>query len=325
MYGFFGGLTGIVSIMTLAAIAWDRYQVIAHPLASKTKQKTYVYVIFIWLYGLFFATLPLVGFNRYSPEGYLTSCSFDYLSKEKKDKVTVLVLFTAAWVVPFIIITTCYVKIYTVVVQARQQHETVDSSRHCKESVKRQAELKLAGIVIAIVGVWFLSWSPYATVALIGVSGHGSHITQLASMVPALFCKTASCIDPFVYAVMHPRFRQEVKTFLRSTSRRRLEEKSLKSKQCWTVVVNERTVNRRTSDGVEEVMVMVDLSKPHREDSSSTYVSEEVKKDSTEQFYVDPPSWFVNPYYTNSKTRRSTSFHSKPKTDRPVKEEHTSI
>lgn len=63
----------------------------------------------------------------------------------------------------------------------------------------------VAGVVVAL---WFVSWTPYAVVALMGVSGRPPG--PLVSMLPALFCKTASCLDPYVYAVTHPRFRREL-------------------------------------------------------------------------------------------------------------------
>lgn len=63
----------------------------------------------------------------------------------------------------------------------------------------------VAGVVVAL---WFASWTPYAVVALMAVSGRPPG--PLVSMLPALFCKTASCLDPYVYAVTHPRFRREL-------------------------------------------------------------------------------------------------------------------
>lgn len=45
---------------------------------------------------------------------------------------------------------------------------------------------------------------------MIGVSGHGKNISPLISAFPSLFAKIASCIDPYLYAVTHPRFRAEI-------------------------------------------------------------------------------------------------------------------
>jgi r-opsin len=35
-------------------------------------------------------------------------------------------------------------------------------------------------------------------------------LTPTASMIPAVFSKTIACIDPWVYAISHPKFREAV-------------------------------------------------------------------------------------------------------------------
>lgn len=88
-----------------------------------------------------------------------------------------------------------------------------DSSRHVPVEMKRQ-EVRLALIVLLIICLWFIAWTPYATIALLGITGKEKYITPLCSMIPALFCKSASCIDPFVYAFTHPRFKNELRRIL---------------------------------------------------------------------------------------------------------------
>lgn len=264
IYGFLGGLTGIVSIMTLSAIALDRYQVILHPLVRKTKQRIYIQILFIWLYGGFFSILPLldVGLNRYVPEGYLTSCSFDYLTKDTSSRIAIAILFTGAWVVPFCIITTSYAAIYKVILQVQKGQVNMDLSRHCKEIEIRRTEMKVAIVVIGVVSLWFISWTPYAIVALLGVTGHENYLTPSSSMIPALFCKMASCIDPFIYAVTHPRFRTELKNEFRRSQRFRMSKKSEKKETWLTISEVNAMPNRRSSDDlVKEMVVMVSTTK----------------------------------------------------------------
>lgn len=67
--------------------------------------------------------------------------------------------------------------------------------------------MKLAKVASGIIGLWVAAWTPYAVVALLGIFSKRHLITPLVSMVPALFCKTAACLDPFVYALSHPRFK----------------------------------------------------------------------------------------------------------------------
>lgn len=205
LYGFVGGLTGTVSISTLTAIAIDRYNVVVYPLdplRSTTRWRSRLMVIFVWLYGLFFSGIPAlnIGLAKYVPEGYLTACSFDYLSDDKTERIFMFCYFLFAWVAPFSTITYCYVHILRVVIGAN----SIQSSKD-----KNKTEIKLAVIVIGVIGLWFAAWTPYAIVCLLGISGNQNRLSPLGSMLPAIFCKTAACIDPYVYAVTHPRFRLE--------------------------------------------------------------------------------------------------------------------
>jgi len=59
--------------------------------------------------------------------------------------------------------------------------------------------------------IWILAWTPYAVVTMIGISGHANYLlTPFNAMLPALFAKSAACIDPFIYSLNHPKIRQEI-------------------------------------------------------------------------------------------------------------------
>lgn len=124
IYGFMSGITGTTSIMSLAAIAFDRYRVISNPLQinkKPTRAGAYRTVALIWIYSSVFASLPFFGVGKYIPEGYLTSCSFDYLSEDRTTRTFILVFFVAAWVVPCVIIAVCYSAIVWYVREARKE------------------------------------------------------------------------------------------------------------------------------------------------------------------------------------------------------------
>ena len=352
IYGFVGGLTGTVSITTLAAIALDRYYVIVYPLDPRrktTRCRARLCVVITWCYASVFSLIPLlrVGLGSYVPEGYLTSCSFDYLSSSFNSRLFIFIFFLAAWFVPFCIITVCYVGILRVVVMARNVEHIVgggDSSRHEKKS----SEVRLAGVVIGIIGLWFVAWTPYAVVALLGITGKKEYVTPLSSMIPALFCKTASCIDPYVYAVTHPKFRLEVTSLVRRvSSKSKFKNERNRSSKAWTTQYQmsetfRYQVSRKgrensvdSEDDVEEMVVIVDSKHGKKESVSSS--EEEILGVGTvdEVFYKDnefsadpegrnqkqafppskaenaklqPPTWFVAP---KPRREKCTSFKCK--------------
>jgi r-opsin len=118
-----GGLTGTVSIMTLTGIALDRYSVILHPLnpmKKTTHYKALGMISCVWIYSGTFAVLPLLGLNNYVSEGYLTSCSFDYLDPALESRIFIFVFFIGAWLVPVSIIVFAYAAIFRVVLYAER-------------------------------------------------------------------------------------------------------------------------------------------------------------------------------------------------------------
>ncbi|KAL9701105.1 hypothetical protein quinque_004546 [Culex quinquefasciatus] len=207
IYSLLGAIGGTVAIMTLTMISVDRYNVVVYPLnpnRSTTRLKVMLMIVFTWIYALVFSLMPAleIGLSRYTPEGFLTACSFDYLDRGWDARVFMFMYFVFAWVIPFITISYCYVAILRVVIGAG----SIQSSKN-----KNKQEVKLAGVVIGIIGLWFIAWTPYAVVAMLGVFGYEHLLTPLGSMIPAILAKTASCIDPYFYAMNHPRFRQELR------------------------------------------------------------------------------------------------------------------
>lgn len=170
----------------------------------------YLIVAFIWLYAFSFSIVPAldIGLSRYVPEGFLTTCSFDYLNKTTDARIFMFIFFIFAWAIPFATIIFCYTKILQAVAATNQIR--VQSNK-----AKEKTEVKLAIVIVNIIMLWFIAWSPYAIVALIGISGHEDLLTPLLSMIPAIFCKTSACVNPYLYSLTHPRFKLEVKRFLR--------------------------------------------------------------------------------------------------------------
>lgn len=309
----------------------DRYWAVVRPLEplrTLTAIRARIMAIGAWMYAAIFAAIPAldIGYGRYVPEGYLTSCSFDYLTDETPPRYFIFVFFCAAWLAPFCTISFCYISIFRVVVCNRnittKNQEQRLSSRHVKEHTKRKAEIKLAFLVMAVIALFFVSWTPYAVVALIGIFGKKDLITPLSSMIPALFCKTAACINPFIYIITHPKFRKEFKKLL-------FREKSKRQSGTLKTVGNSSDTSKfhrpskDLSDTDVEVVQMKDIPfrshdmKMKTEDRIKTLSSRvsdrqdsqrSISMKSFEESVVSPPSWYSKPQFAKRKSfhRRST-------------------
>ncbi|KAG6441511.1 hypothetical protein O3G_MSEX001867 [Manduca sexta] len=331
IYGFIGGLTGTTSIATLSAIAMDRYWAVVRPLEplrALTVIRARLLAVGSWIYACFFAIIPAldIGCGHYVPEGFLTSCSFDYLTEELASRYFIFIFFCAAWLLPFCTISFCYISIFRVVVCNRnittQNQEQRLSSKHVKERTKRKAEIKLAFLVMAVIVLFFVSWTPYAIIALLGIFGKKDLIKPLTSMIPALFCKTAACINPFIYIITHPTFRKEFKKLLFRDKSKRMRG-TMKTIGYSYEAHRAHRLSKDLSETEVEILEMKDIpyqneifyNKPtgklatissrvtQREDSQRS-----ISMKSLEETVVSPPSWYCKPQFVKKKSfHRSSS------------------
>ncbi|GAU98082.1 hypothetical protein RvY_09276-2 [Ramazzottius varieornatus] len=223
-YGFCGALFGGVSILTMAAIAVDRYLVICKPFlimkSAMTRQRAKFGVLAVWTYALCWAIPPLWGVNNYVLEGFLTTCTFDYLDPRDKSRIFVFSMFIGNYVTPLSIIMICYSMIVWEVYSQRKKFKKAannlpkskkNNPKSNEDEAKQRKEIQTAKIAVVITALWLFSWTPYATVALIGIGTDGTLLTPVVSQIPALFCKFAAVYNPIVYAVSHPRYRQALR------------------------------------------------------------------------------------------------------------------
>ncbi|XP_050427653.1 opsin, ultraviolet-sensitive-like isoform X2 [Adelges cooleyi] len=213
-----GAISGIGAATTNAAIAYDRYNTIARPFDGRmTYGKAFFIVICIWCYAIPWIYLPLSEtWSRYVPEGFLTTCSFDYLTPTNEIRTFTGVMFVVCYCIPMSFIIYFYSQIVSHVFRhekaLREQAKkmNVDSLRSNQDANAQSAEVRIAKAAITICFLFVAAWTPYAVVALIGAFGDRSLLTPGVTMIPATFCKTVACFDPYVYAISHPKYRMEL-------------------------------------------------------------------------------------------------------------------
>jgi len=215
IYAALGAVTGVCSIWTLAMISADRFNIICNgfsgPKLSKGKAATMS--LFCWAMSIGIAICPFVGWGGYGPEGILTSCSFDYLNQDINTITYNLFMIIFDYTLPLFIIIGSYVMIVKAIwaheeaMRAQAQKMNVKSLRTA-EANEQRAEIRIAKTAIFNIGLWILCWTPYAVITYQGCMGKFEGLKPLTTTLPALLAKSASCYNPFVYAIGHPKFRQ---------------------------------------------------------------------------------------------------------------------
>jgi r-opsin len=66
-----------------------------------SKKKAILMVIMTWCYALPWTLMPLFEYwGRFAPEGYLTTCTFDYLTTTMDNRMFVFFIFIFAYFFP---------------------------------------------------------------------------------------------------------------------------------------------------------------------------------------------------------------------------------
>nr|QGA28423.1 ultraviolet-sensitive opsin [Bradysia odoriphaga] len=218
LFAVIGSLSGIGAAMTNVFIAYDRYNVITNPFEGKmSRGKAILFIIIIWIYTIPWAVFPAMQiWGRFVPEGYLTSCTFDYLTDNFDTRLFVGVIFTFSYLIPMSMIIFFYSQICSHVfshekaLREQAKKMNVESLRSNQGNSTETAEIKIAKAAITICFLFVAAWTPYGVMALIGAFGNKALLTPGVTMIPACTCKFVACLDPYVYAISHPRYRIEL-------------------------------------------------------------------------------------------------------------------
>merc|ERR1711973_1005806 len=169
LYAFVGAVCGTVSILTMVVIGYDRYNVIVKGF-SGTKITG----------GKAFILLSLIW-------GYSIVVSMMPFFYTKIVKAVVM---------------------HEAALKAQAKKMNVDSLRSSNDDGKESAEVRIAKVAITNVMLWVVIWSPYAFVNLIACFGNQAIVTPLVSQIPSFIAKSASCLNPVIYAISHPKYRE---------------------------------------------------------------------------------------------------------------------
>ncbi|KAK2823987.1 hypothetical protein Q5P01_021162 [Channa striata] len=201
--GFSNSLFGIVSIMTLAALAYERYirvvhaQVVDYPWAWRA-------IAHIWLYSLAWTGAPLLGWNRYTLEIHQLGCSLDWASKDPNDASFILLFLLACFFVPVGIMIYCYGNIlYTVqMLRSIQDLQTVQIIKILRY------EKKVAIMFLLMITCFLVCWTPYAIVSMVEAFGRKTIVSPAVAIIPSFFAKSSTAYNPLIYIFMSRKFRR---------------------------------------------------------------------------------------------------------------------
>ncbi|XP_038872940.1 parietopsin [Salvelinus namaycush] len=201
--GFAVNYFGLVSMCTLTLLAYERYNVVCKPMAGfkMNVRRSFQGLLGVWLFCLFWAVPPLLGWSSYGPEGVQTSCSLGW-EERSWSNYSYLILYTLfCFLLPVAIIIYCYAKVLTSMRQLNRSTE-LQGGRPCLQDNERAVR-----IVLAMIGAFFVCWLPYTALSVVVVVDPELHIPPLVATMPMYFAKTSPVYNPIIYFLSNKQFR----------------------------------------------------------------------------------------------------------------------
>ncbi|XP_042359462.1 blue-sensitive opsin-like [Plectropomus leopardus] len=201
--GFVATLGGMVSLWSLAVVAFERWLVICKPLGNFIFKPDHAIACcaFTWVFALIASVPPLVGWSRYIPEGLQCSCGPDWYTTDNKynNESYVMFLFCFCFAVPLATIVFCYAQLLiTLKMAAKAQAESASTQK---------AEREVTRMVVVMVLGFLVCWMPYASFALWVVNNRGQPFDLRLATIPSCLSKASTVYNPVIYVLLNKQFR----------------------------------------------------------------------------------------------------------------------
>ena len=216
-YGFITTWIGLSSMLQLTAMAVERCVTLSElTLNTVSKIRAILVIGGCWFLALVASLCPLLGWSKYTFEGYGLHCSILWDSQTADNASYNLFLMVMFFVAPIVVIVVSYVKIYSTVRDIYlNAGETWGSHAYAtQESYK--AQVKAAKQLLLVIAGFMFAWTPYAIVSTLKIIG-GINIPLAYHEYPSLCAKMSALYNPLIYFFFYSRLRVKAIQTLKSS------------------------------------------------------------------------------------------------------------
>ncbi|KAK3090880.1 hypothetical protein FSP39_015436 [Pinctada imbricata] len=244
---------GLTNMYTLCAISLDRYIVIALPLhASKiTNRVAVISVLLCWIWGLFWASTPLLGWSYYHLEAAHTSCAIVWESDDPAIFSYNMTIFFVCYAFPVGVMLFAYFNVYMTIKNVARNNVWDLTSRIARKNLA--IEKKMFKTILIMVGLFLLAWTPYAVVSFWATVVGSGGIPILIQTIPAIAAKSSSVANPFVYVATNKQFRKGFYSIIPCDSLRTQLEQTEEQKKEKSEDGEEKTVGQTQAVPITKV------------------------------------------------------------------------
>lgn len=206
IFGFVYHFLNAMSLNTLAVISLDRFWVITKPwFGAKITVKRAVFCVFLTYFYTLLFTLPIIlGWIGFHEEIYFTGCYLNFEDRDMRTFTYSIAMAVFLFFVPFVIMICCYCSIFASVRKRGKRNTRLKRNQkgNCKFALPHW---RTARMIIVVIFVFLLCWSPHVIVSL--CVSFGLKISIFVQEVTLLLAKSGVIYNPFIYAVLNHRFR----------------------------------------------------------------------------------------------------------------------
>ncbi|XP_068442511.1 teleost multiple tissue opsin 3a [Clinocottus analis] len=209
-YGFANSLFGIVSLVSLSVLSYERYTVVlrSSQVDISNFRKAWLCVGGSWLYSLLWTMPPFLGWSSYGPEGPGTTCSVQWHLRSATSVSYVVCLFIFCLLLPFLLMVYSYGRILVAIRKVGKINLLAAQRR----------EQHILAMVFSMVSCYMLCWMPYGIMALMATFGRSGLVSPTASVVPSVLAKFSTVVNPIIYMFFNNQFYRCVVAFIKCSS-----------------------------------------------------------------------------------------------------------
>ena len=214
---FLQGVGFAVNVLSVTFIALDRYLLLARPFTWKERTRFVRYIVgFCWIFSIILCSPYFYIYDVVETNQVCSVISLRYKWLEQLYWALQIYYF---YVLPFIIITFCYVGILKQITKMKRVGKT-PGAENSKESTWYLIRIRSSYLALAVVTVFLICWLPSFVLQCLRINLGSAFVGRTS--VPyevALFMAYANeAINPILYGYFDSYFKQHIRSYLRCFS-----------------------------------------------------------------------------------------------------------